>query len=184
MHPLIAISIVAGLIPFGLVGCDSPPNAMPPGTTGSRAQPLEVPEMAWPFWPERMRVHPLSYIVDDSLSGQTVVEARLEFFDFNGHTSRCVGVARIELHDAGDLFSSEPLVWWRQDLTNLELNARFYDDVTRTYLMRLELDPVQIPRRPHLTVEFRSADGREFAAEYDLPDRRVEPMPSPDRGGG
>ena len=165
------------------LGCDNAPNTMPPGTTGSDSRPLDVPELPWPFWPDRMRVHPLTYIVDDPLAGQTVVEARLEFFDPDGHTTRCLGVARVELHDAGDLFTSEPLVWWQQDLTDLELNARFFDDVTRTYLMRLELDPIQIPRRPHLTVQFRSADGRSFTADYDLPDRRVQPLPSPEEAG-
>lgn len=98
---------------------------------------------AWPFLPVEIRLHPLTHVVK-SVGGQRTIEARLEFFDEQGHGTKGIGQVRFELVAPGYENTSASQTAegvWDVDLTDLNRNARHYDSVTRTYLFRLSLDP-------------------------------------------
>lgn len=93
----------------------------------------------WPFRPTALRLHPLTHALrrDDKIS---VIEARVEFFDRFGHTSKGLGVMHFELHATDGM--GRRLASWEIDVAEVAANMRHYDDVTRTYLFRLGLDGV------------------------------------------
>ena len=64
---------------------------------------------------------------------------------------------------------SASLTNWDLDLTDLEVNARHFDVVTRTYLFRLDLEETDLPAAVELRAYFESADGRLMEAEYVMP---------------
>lgn len=121
----------------------------------------------WPFWPRRMRIHPLSQIVTDRDSGQLLIEARVEFEDGDGQTAKAVGQVLLDLH--GVRRGGDPVATWTVDLADLEVNRSHYDDLTRTYLVRLEIEPTILPEAPELRAYFRSNDGLVLTARpYEL----------------
>ncbi|MHC4129103.1 MAG: hypothetical protein ACYSUA_13210 [Planctomycetota bacterium] len=127
------------------------------------------PDAPWPFWPQRMRVHPLSQFVTDRDSGDLLIEARVEFVDVGGYTCRAVGLIDIDLHDADAArYTSEAISSWSANLWDLEVNHERYDDVTRTYLFRLRIEKNLIPSEPELRVYFLCGDGNRLQASYRL----------------
>jgi len=114
----------------------------------------------WPFWPEKLRVHPLTRLVTDSRTGQNLLEARVEFFDSQGATSKASGQLTLRLFgDATQPDSADPLETWNLNLRDPAVNAQQYDDVTRTYLMRLQIDPARLTPQPELRAYFVGANG-------------------------
>jgi len=134
----------------------------------------EVSARSWPFWPQRLRVHPLTQFVTDRRTGRELLEVRVEFFDPYGHTCKAFGRIMIEVYDAND-FNADASVQWigdhEMDLTELEVNAERYDDVTRTYLFSLEVEDLPIPKSAEVRVYFQAGDGTRLQAAYVLPDR-------------
>lgn len=115
---------------------------------------------SWPYWPERLRVHPLTRLVTDPATGQRLLEARIEFFDDRGATSKASGQLTLRLFaDAALPDNAEPLETWNLNLRDLAINAQQYDDVTRTYLMRLQIDPARLTAAPELRAYFVGANG-------------------------
>jgi len=113
--------------------------------SGPEPQPASEPRPPlWPFRPASLRVHPLSHALrtDGVVS---VIEARIEFFDRFGHTTKGLGVVRLELHAADALPGAARLAAWEIDIKEVEANLRHYDDVTRTYLFRLGLEGIADP---------------------------------------
>ncbi len=152
------------------IGC---PRATPPtrsplidGASGSEIS-------GWPFWPRWMRIHPLTRLVNDERLGHLVIEVRIELRDDFNHTTKGVGQVRFDLYDAG---GDTLLTTWDRDtdtdklldLRDLTLNARYYDDITRTYLFRLGVDSTDLPAEPQLRAYFLSADGQTLTATYRL----------------
>lgn len=138
-----------------LAGC-----AGPDGAGGAGADALTGEIARWPYWPTSMRVHPLTRLVTHADSGRTVIEARIEFFDRDGHTTKACGQLRIDLHDfSGDL-PTGAIASWEMDLRDQVTNRQRYDDVTRTYLFPLDTELGQLPEKPELRAYFLSADGR------------------------
>ena len=122
----------------------------------------------WPFWPYDMRIHPLTQFMNDRQTDKLMIEARLEFLDPYGHTCKAFGQIEIALHDADtDQFNANPVGIWPEDLTDLELNEIYFDDVTGTYLLRLEIsEEMEVPQQALLRAAYLSADGRRLQAEY------------------
>lgn len=156
-------TLAALLVVLGSAGCA--PNDSRSRHLRSDGSWEEGP--AWPYWARSMRVHPLSQIAPDRDSGDPVIEARIEFLDPLDHTCKGVGQLQLELAAAGR--SAGPIAQWQMDLRDPAVNRRHYDDVTRTYLFRLKIDPDKIPDEPALLAEFLSADGRHMEADYRLP---------------
>lgn len=134
-------------------------------TSMPTAQLTAPSSVSWPYWPRRMRIHPLSQLATDRDTGQLVIETRIEFLDRHGHTCKAVGQVLIDLHETGGARNREPLETWVLDLGDASVNRDHYDELTRTYLFRLDFDPQILPERPELWGYFRSADGRRFQAE-------------------
>ncbi len=150
------------------VGCVSrssrqdPSRRLHPTTVG----PLT--DTGWPFWPYDMRIHPLTQFMNDRQTGKLMIEARVEFFDPYGHTCKAFGQIEIALHDAEpDQFNANPIGTWPEDLTDLELNDIYFDDVTGTYLLRLQIaQDMEVPQKAELRAAYLSADGRRLQATY------------------
>ena len=138
----------------------------PADGSGSGTDGFETPgPIKWPYWPRRMRIHPLTQFATDRDTGQLVIEVRVEFFDERGHTCKGVGQVLMDLHAAGRGRHSEPLETWALDLLDATVNYDHYDELTRTYVFRLNFDPRILPERPELWAYFHSADGRRFQAQ-------------------
>jgi hypothetical protein len=152
----------AGTTVPSLEAGDGPNREAPPGRKVG-------PDAPWPYWPQRLRVHPLSQFTADRSIGGTIIECRLEFTDRDGDTSKAVGIVDIELHDGDLARGSEPVAKWAADLWLPEVNRERYDPVTRTYLFTLQIDEHLIPLSPQLYVFFLSADGKRLQAAYQLP---------------
>lgn len=123
---------------------------------------------AWPYWPATMRVHPLTRLTTDNLTAQSIIECRLEFQDLDGQTSRAVGQLTLQLYpDSFAATGSGAIETWNQDLRDLITNRRQYDDVTRTYLFRLQLTHAP-PAGCEVRAFFLSENGQRLSATMRL----------------
>lgn len=154
-----------------MVGCETTARSPSIRPSGARAIDNGVEGAAWPFWPRRMRIHPLSRFATDRETGALLIEARLEFSDSEKHTTKALGQVRLDLHSAMASESAVSLETWNEDLRDLGVNASRFDEVTRTYLLRLEVDESLLPERASLKAYYLGADGQELRAEYKLPAR-------------
>jgi len=141
-----------------LAACSLAGCAGPDGAGGTRTRTGET--VGWPYWPTSMSIHPLTRLVTHADSGRTLIEARIEFLDRDGHTTRACGQLRLDVHDFSGDFLSGSIASWEMDLRDPVTNRRRYDDVTRTYLFLLEPKVGQLPEKPELRAYFLSADGR------------------------
>ena len=147
-------------------GCASR-SPRPDPSRGPVSTPVgTVSDTGWPFWPSDMRIHPLTQFVNDRKTGELVIEARVEFIDPYGHTCKAFGQIELALHDADpEQFNANPAGTWPEDLTDLELNQIYFDDVTGTYLLRLEISEIiEVPQQAQLRAAFQPADGRRLQA--------------------
>ena len=122
----------------------------------------------WPYWPAGIRVHPLTRLITDEESGRLELEARVELVDLDGDTTKGIGLLTMRLYDAGDRSRSHAIVTWRRDLADPAVNRLHYDDVTRTYLLRLELDPDRLPETPLLQATLEAPGGRTIVAGREI----------------
>ncbi len=115
-----------------------------PTESGTGGQATDPPRAAaWPFRPTKLRLHPLTHALrsEDKVS---VIEVRVEFFDRFDHTTKGLGVLHFELHATDGAAGGGPrLASWEIDVSDVDVNMRHYDDVTRTYLFRLGLGGVE-----------------------------------------
>ena len=125
---------------------------------------------SWPFWPVKMRIHPLTRVAMDGNSQQLVIEARLEFLDADGHTTKAIGQVLFQLMaDADELDDAPPLrAWPEQDLRDLKINRTRFDDVTSTYLFPIDVEESDLNGRPELRAYFLSADGALMKARFAI----------------
>lgn len=123
------------------------------------------PGAAWPFWPTSMRFHPLTRAVHEGSANELVIEARIEFLDSDGETSKAAGQLTLQLYaDVQSPSGPDALRTWNQDLRDLSINRQRYDDITRTYLFRLEMDQTELPQGAQLRAFFLSIDGQHLDA--------------------
>lgn len=152
-------------------GCAS--NGSGPGNRSDAAMMTDggqAIDTGWPFWPRHMRIHPLSQFIEDRQTGDVLIEARIEFSDGYGHLCKAFGQIVIALHDADrSQFAAQEIAKWPEDLTDLELNEVYFDDVTGTYLFRLEIADITLPAESELRAIFHSADGMRLRDEYVIP---------------
>lgn len=122
-------------------------------------------QASWPFWPTDMRIHPASRLVIEEDTGQAFIEARIEFTDAPGDTSKAVGLMTFDLLIAGlPANVSNPVLSWELPLQTVEENAQHYDGVTRTYLFRLSMGEWSSSPDVTLVASFESVDGERFNA--------------------
>jgi hypothetical protein len=133
---------------------------------GNSAKPVRSAN--WPFWPTNMRVHPLTRLVNDPQTSQQIIECRIEFQDSDGQTAKAVGQLTLQAYpDAATPTGSGAMQTWNQDLRDLQVNRRQYDDVTRTYLFRLQTTQ-PLPAGCEIRAFFLSSDGRRLNAQLRL----------------
>lgn len=145
---------------------DIPPSAPPPpGETD------DVKDGVWPFWPQQMRIHPLTQFVTDRKTGEQLIEVRIEFFDQYGHTCKAVGQVVIELWPENAAPDAEPAGVWNRNLRNMATNYEHYDDVTGTYLFRLKVEDIDVPEHPEVRAWVWSGDGTHLQRRFVLKDR-------------
>lgn len=143
-----------------LMGCQNGQNPFVPG--GGTV----TYSTGWPFWPAKMRIHPLTRIVDDEERGGEIIEARVEFTDAHDHMTKAYGYLRVELFNATSL--SPAIAGWNIDLRDIAFNATRFDDVSRTYLLRLRVENGPIPEQPLLRVQFHSVNEVDVEAEHRI----------------
>ena len=121
----------------------------------------------WPFWPTKMRIHPLTRLVlqpagpAPGATDQWIVEVRIEFTDDQGQPSKEVGQLLLQWHE-NPAASQERVKSWNADLRDLTANRDHYDDVTRTYLFRLSVAPDEISDDSQVRAMFVALDGQQF----------------------
>ena len=170
MHLSVVILLLG--VMAGIGGC-APRNGTVSPTIPSSAAPATSPNASgdapeWPFWPTRMRLHPLTRLVDDPETAGVVIECRVEFNDAADHTSKAAGQLTLQVYpDSLTPTGAGAVETWNQDLRDPVLNRRQYDDVTRTYLFRLQTTAA-LPPNAELRAFFLSADGRRLNADMRL----------------
>lgn len=142
-----------------------PPIQASPNAIRDTPRPAEV---AWPYWPRSMRIHPLTRIVEDRDTGRTLIEARVEMRDGDGGTSKACGLLRLDLYDASNESPAGSRAEWNLDLRDRDFNHERFDDVTLTYLFRLEIGPEELPEHPVVWAYFLSDDGADLSARLEL----------------
>ena len=124
-------------------------------------------QVFWPYWPIGMRVHPLTRFVEDRESSLYILEARIEFTDQDEDITKACGELSLRLFELQPTGTSgEVLQEWFVDLRDLDRNHQHFDDVTSTYLFRLQVDRELLQERMELHTRYVSADGRSFDASY------------------
>lgn len=125
----------------------------------SQTAPTVLDEAAidagWPFAPVSVRIHPLTRLRIDDRTERPVIEARVELLDVDGMTTRGLGFLTLMLgrsYQGG--IAPEDVIEWDCDLNDLSTNRLRFDDVTRTYLLRLDLNAGDVPEQPVVAVRF------------------------------
>ncbi len=172
---LVGRHIIGALSALGIMGCETGPSPVtkPTGrpTVGSPSSLVgeEVEAGQWPFWPTSLRIHPLTRLVVDTQTRQPIIEVRLEFLDPDQHTTKGFGQVRIDLATSGTTAeSSPPLATWSWDLRDSSVNRTLYDDVTRTYLLRLKVQSLVPGSKLQLRAYYLCATGQRLQATFGL----------------
>ena len=166
--------IVGAVSAVGVMGCEAGPGPVARPVDGQILGPTprlvaEEDTGAWPFWPTSLRIHPLTRLAIDTQTRQTIIEVRLEFLDPQQHTTKGVGQVRIDLATTGNAAaSSPPLATWSWDLRDPSVNRTLYDDVTRTYLLRLRVQSLELGPQLQLRAYYLSATGQRLQATHTL----------------
>jgi hypothetical protein len=152
------------VIAFVMSGCETPPSgsAPAPGATDGEF-------VRWPYRPASMRFHPLTRSADDPARDGAIIEARIEFSDRDGVTARGYGQLAIEFVASASRNPLAPDQNWDIELRDLDANATHFDEVTRTYLFKLEIEGATMPSGILTARYLGAAEGsRELSARYEL----------------
>ncbi len=129
-----------------------------------------------PFAPARLRLHPLSHLERDEAGRPTRLVCHAEFQDRWFDSVKACGVMEVQLYrGSATPGMDEQVARWSVDLTDLEANARWFDPVTRTYRVQLDL-PSWTERATAGSMRLRAeylAQTKEGAAETRLRDELV-----------
>ena len=147
-------ALIAGamILSFSALGCE--PNQR---ETAKMIDPVD--DLRWPYWPRQMAIHRLSRIVVNPESPELTLEARIEFRDPDGHTTRAVGELVLELHDPASPGADSLILTWNISLREQAENRRRFDHVTRTYLFPLKTEGKTLPELVELRAAFTADDG-------------------------
>lgn len=149
-----------------LVGCDSSPAVGDTPLTGPPRSAATAPD--WPFWPRRIRIHPLTRLVEE-VDGDTYVEARIEFLDARRDGTKASGSLELGLFDERRGRDDRRVIdFWQSDLADPQMNAARFDPVTRTYLFKLSVPADVFDLGPVLYVRHDSNDGRTMLDRMEL----------------
>ena len=129
---VLACAAMAGVLVSVLVGGGC-------GVIGG-AERWEGDATVGPFAPARLRLHPLSHLERDEAGLPKRLVCHAEFQDRWFDSVKACGVMEVQLYrGSATPGMDEQVARWSVDLTNLEANARWFDPVTRTYRVQLDL---------------------------------------------
>ena len=162
---MLVATAVGAAIPLG--GCES---LFGPGQDQAFVEPpAEGETPVWPFWPRQMRIHPLTRLSGDPDSNQRTLEVRLEFKDQFDYPTKMVGQIRIDLFPQhGVDAEADHELMWNVDLREMVKNNSAFDEVTQTYLFRLEIGEMSLEGPIEIVVYALSNDRRDFRASHRL----------------
>ena len=156
-----------------LTGCqaktDKTSNQQPaPHPQQTTDQPTSHPTPKdWQPKPVSIRIYPSTRFVEQD--GKPILEARIELFDEMGDSVKSSGSIRLELFAIGEderRTVGARLYRWDINQTTIDDQRRYYDPIIRGYVYRLELDDVELTRRPTLLrVVFQPTQGPRLVTE-------------------
>ncbi|MEM9914553.1 MAG: hypothetical protein AAF911_06310 [Planctomycetota bacterium] len=151
---VLALVLTIACLSGGLMGCE------PKGVDRRPINPDTNAEAGWQPQAVALRIYPSTRFVREQ--GTPMLEARIEMFDQMGDSIKASGQLRFELFAAGSapgIDVGRLLYSWDIGLMGLEEQQRYYDPITRAYLLRLRLDSEAITRREVLLrVTFQVGD--------------------------
>jgi len=160
----LAIGFTFALVGGIHAGCEAKGPDRRPGPTSSDIETGWQPEAV------AMRIYPSTRFVREQ--NTPMLEARIEMFDQMGDSIKASGRLRFELFAASNAPGIEAgrlLYSWDIGLLGLEEQQRYYDPITRAYLLRLRLDEVSITRRQVLLrVTFQSGNDARLTDEQPV----------------
>lgn len=117
---------------IGITSCDSPGR----GLTGDD----------WPWGATALEIHGLSRFLHRD--GEEILSVRVEFLDKDGDPTKFPGLLEIDVDPEGILDEEERT--FRFDLSDLKVNAEYWDHVTSTYRFQLQpnWDEPPLPSTP------------------------------------
>ncbi|MAE67947.1 MAG: hypothetical protein CMJ18_27145 [Phycisphaeraceae bacterium] len=139
----------------------------------------------WRITPVRLRVYPTTRF--DDAESERVLIARLELLDEMDDPLKCVGSFHLELHAGVDVHRRR-LAAWHVPVLSMQQQRRYYDSISRTYRLPLQIVESPPPKRKLLLrARFTPVDAPRVTTEAEVgSDRRapVRPMkpPLPDPG--
>ena len=159
-----------------------PSSAATPTITSSSTVTTHV---AWVPQPVQMRIYPTTRFILLNETGsrdakKVVLEARIEFLDEMQDPVKGAGTFSFELVDVPNLINRSLDVrlyqWDHIELLSLEHQQKYYDQISRGYMFRLDLtdntdsdeDRVE-ERRTMVRVHFKPANGPRLEAELIVP---------------
>lgn len=155
-----------GVLLAGAAGCDSTPPTGDHPLAGPPRSAATAPD--WPYWPRRVRIHPLTRLVEEE-DGTTYVEVRVEFLDRQDDGTKANGRLELALFDERRGPEDRRVIdFWDSDLTDETTNATRFDPVTRTYLFKLAVVAEVFDLGPVLYVRHDSEDGRTMLDRMEL----------------
>ncbi len=125
---------------------------------------------SWSPQVSSLRVYPSTRFVREQ--GGNVLNARIELLDQMGDSMKASGTARFDLFasDESGAALGQRLYHWDVALHTLEDQRLHFDEVTRAYLFRLQLDDQATVTRPTmLRVTFtRGSDGKRLQTQAPI----------------
>jgi hypothetical protein len=129
----IAALLAAILAALAAAGCQTRPKSGLTGRAGPGGQ------IASPFAPAAIRLHPLTRVDRDS-AGQPMLVVYMDIRDAWDDPVKAIGMLEIQLYrpaaGPGPGMDEQELLW-NLDLADLELNGKLYDPVTHMYRLPL-----------------------------------------------
>lgn len=150
-------------------GCQfkgAPAASAPAGVAGHHHDQSTI----WRPRPVRIAIYPSTRFVKEQ--GKALLLANVRFLDAMGDPIKGVGRLRCELFagGGGNQPAGQRLYRWDVNLLTLADQKRYYDPITRGYLLRLGLDNFTVAKEPTvLRVMFIPASGGRLVTHKDLP---------------
>ncbi len=125
---------------------------------------------AWEPGVAGLRIYPSTRFIKEK--DTSLLEARIELLDEMGDSIKASGQLRFELRGAGQRPGVEEgrlLYSWDITIATLDDQRRYYDPITRSYLLRLRLSNAAITQRQVvLRVTFQPVDGVRMTDEQPV----------------
>lgn len=129
-------------------------------------------EAGWQPRPVRVRIYPSTRFAAEN--GKSLLLADVQLLDAMGDTTKAAGRLRCELFSQISGSSGQSpgrkLYRWDVNLLTLADQEKYYDPITRGYLLRLKLDNLAVAKESTvLRVMFIPASGARLVTQRDLP---------------